>query len=258
MLFRYPKKRTSRCYFFLQATRLFCTLSESFGGSAAAGKVHARRFTHNVPFSMQSSRMRYLAGVLFAILMFGGAVSPAQAQFGVAAGLNFETASDIETNSNDNATFDNSTGYHLGVVYQLGAGAVSLRPGLLYRRVGTYDFSTSGQFDLTAWEVPVDLRLTVLPAPLVSPYVLGGAQATFPQGDDEFDDALEDVSYSFNVGAGVEISIPSSSLELQPEFRYQIGATSFVQDDFELGGTSFSPAEQPQFSAIGLRLNVLF
>lgn len=202
--------------------------------------------------------MRYLAGVLFAVLVFGGTASPAQAQFGVAGGLNFETAGDIEMSGNNDATFDNSTGYHLGVVYQFGGGGVSLRPGLMYRRIGTYDFSTSGQFDISAWEVPVDLRLAVLPAPLVSPYVLGGAKATFPQGDDEFDDALEDVSYSFNIGAGVDISIPSSSLVLQPEFRYEIGATSFVQDDFEIGGSSFTPQEQPQFSAIGLRLNVLF
>lgn len=213
---------------------------------------------------MQSTCMRFLVGVLFAVLAVGGTASPAHAQLGVAAGLNFESANDIETGSNDNATLDNSTGYHIGVVYQLGSGPISLRPGLMYRRVGSYNFSSSAlpggenQYDISAWEVPVDLRLTVLPAPLVSPYVLGGAQATFPRGEAEFDNALQDVSYSFNVGAGVEISIPSSSLVLQPEFRYEIGATSFVQDEFTLGGTDFSPQESPQFSAIGLRLHLLF
>lgn len=213
---------------------------------------------------MHSPWMRSLVGFLFAVLIFGWTVSPAQAQLGVAAGLNFESAGDIQTSTTDNGTMDNSTGYHIGVVYQLGGGAVSLRPGLIYRRVGTYEFSANAlpagesQYDISAWEVPVDLRISVLPAPLVSPYVLGGAKATFPQGEDEFEDALEDVSYSFNVGAGIEVSIPNSSLVFQPEFRYEIGATSFVQDEFELGDTSFSPQEQPQFSAIGLRLHLLF
>lgn len=208
---------------------------------------------------MNSSHSRFLISALFAVLVLAGTAFPAQAQFGVAAGLNFESVGDIETETNNNASFDNSTGYHVGVVYQLGGGPVSLRPGLIYRRVGTYEFETLDErYDITAWEVPVDLRLTVLPAPAVSPYVLGGAMATFPRGEGEFENAVEDVSYSFNVGAGVEISIPGSSLMFQPEFRYEFGATSFVQEEFQIGNTPFSPQESPQFSAIGLRLHLFF
>lgn len=203
-----------------------------------------------------------LSALLIAVLL-GSAASPAHAQLGVAAGLNFESAGDIELSTENNGTLENSSGYHLGIVYDMNLGAASLRPGLFYRRVGEYEFSQDAlpggedAFDIAAWEVPLDLRFTVLPTPLVSPYLLGGAMATFPRGENDFDDALRDVSYSFNVGVGVDLSL-GSSLTLQPEFRYEFGATSFVEDEFEIGDIEFTPQESPRFSAFSLRLNVLF
>jgi len=87
--------------------------------------------------------------------------SPAQAQIGVAAGLNFESAGDIDTDTQENTTLDNSTGYHVGIVYDLGLGPVSIRPGFFYRKVGqTYEFPNSieeANAEVSAWEVPVDL-----------------------------------------------------------------------------------------------------
>ena len=188
---------------------------------------------------------------------------PAQAQLGVAGGLNFESAGDIETNSTG-ATLDNSTGYHIGLVYELGLGPATLRPGFFYRRVGTFEFSTDAlpqgenRFDVSAWQVPVDLRFTVLPTPLVSPYILAGPMATFVRGEDDFDDATEEISYSLNVGVGANISLPVVSLKIQPELRYEFGASKFIKDDFEIGGTEFQPQDSPRFSALGVRLNVLF
>lgn len=202
--------------------------------------------------------------LLSAILLLGLAV-PAHAQFGVAGGLNFESANDIETSTSDNGTFENSTGYHLGVVYELGLGPATIRPGFFYRRVGEFEFSESAlpdiddpQFEVAAWQIPVDLRFTVLPTPLVSPYVLAGPMVTLPRSEDEFEDATEEVSYSLNVGVGANISLPATSLKLQPELRYEFGATKFIKDDFEIGGTEFSPQDSPRFSAFGLRLNIVF
>jgi len=211
-----------------------------------------------------TTRASFGFSTLVALALMVGTAVPAQAQFGVAGGLNFESAGDIETSTNNNATLDNSTGYHLGVVYELGLGAATLRPGIFYRRVGTFEFSQSAlpggetSFDVAAWQVPVDLRFTVLPTPLVSPYVLAGPMATFPRGEDEFDDATEEISYSFNIGLGANISLPATSLKIQPELRYEFGASKFIKDDFEIGGTEFSPEDAPRFSAFGLRVNVLF
>lgn len=199
-----------------------------------------------------------VCSILFAVVLMGAASSPAQAQLGVAAGLDFDSVSDIETttNTSENATLDNATGYHLGVVYDLGLGPVNLRPGLFYRKVGSYEFPDS-RSDVTAWEVPVDIRLTILPFPIVKGYVLGGPKAVFPRADGALDEELEDVSYTFNVGAGAAISVPGVGLTFQPELRYEFGATEYVSDSFTIGGTTFEPSDR-KFSAVALRLNVIF
>lgn len=213
---------------------------------------------------MRSSFKHIAYSALFAVLLLGIAAPPAQAQLGVSAGLNFDSVGDIETttNTSQNETLDNATGYHIGVVYDLGLGPVSLRPGLFYRKVGSYDFSSvpdlnADDASVTAYEVPLDVRVTVLPFPLISPYILGGPNAFFPQSDfQELDDELEDVSFTFNVGVGADISVPGVGLTLQPELRYEFGASDYV-DDFSVGDTDFNPTER-QLSAFALRLNVLF
>lgn len=207
---------------------------------------------------MHSSIKRISCSVFLALLLFGGVGTPAQAQFGISAGLDFDSVDDIETTTaaDDNATLNNSTGYHLGVVYDLSLGPVSLRPGAYYRKVGTYDFPDSNS-DVTAWEFPLDIRLTVVPIPVVSPYLVGGPKATFPQADGELGDQLENVSYTFNVGVGADVSVPGIGWTLQPELRYEFGATDYVDDSFEIGGTEFEPSD-PKFSAVALRLTVLF
>lgn len=205
---------------------------------------------------MRSTIKHGLLSIVFALSLLGVMAVPASAQLGVAGGLNFESLNDIETSAEDNATLENATGYHLGVVYDLGLGPLHFRPGLFYRKVGSYDLP-EGRSDVTAWEVPVDVRFTVLPLPLVDPYLLGGAKAVFMQGEGDFDDGLEDVSYTLNVGAGAEFSLPGVGLSLQPELLYEFGATDYVDGEFQVGGTTFSPSER-KLSAFALRLNVIF
>lgn len=195
-----------------------------------------------------------------ALLVLGLMVpaAPAHAQLGIAGGLNFESAGDIETSTTNNGTLDNSTGYHIGLVYELGAGPLTLRPGVFYRRVGTFKFSNAlPSSDVSAWQVPVDVRLTVFPLPLIQPYVLAGPMVTFPQSDGALEGATSDASLSLNVGVGTSISLPATSIQLQPELRYEFGATKFISKDADLpGGVQVS--DSPQFSAFGLRLNVIF
>jgi opacity protein-like surface antigen len=196
---------------------------------------------------------------LFTGLILLGTAAPAHAQFGVSAGLNFESTGDIDGNSD--ATLENSTGYHLGVIYNLGLGPVDLRPGFFYRRTGqTYELPSSldqANADVAAWEIPVDVRVNVLPLPLVKPYVLAGPKASFYRSDfGELDDDLSDVSYSIAVGVGADISL-GSSLTLQPELRYDYGATDYIDESIEIGGTEFRQ-EDPRLSAFALRLSLLF
>jgi len=191
------------------------------------------------------------------------AAAPAQAQLGIAGGLNFESSDDISTSSTE-ANFENSTGYHIGVVYDAGFGPVNIRPGFFYRKVGTYEFgsttvgSAAGTVDISTFEVPVDVRLNLLTTPVVTPYVLAGPMLTIPRSnvegfnDNDFDDFTEDVSLSANVGVGVQVALPAVPFKLQPELRYEFGISEYVDTD------AVEVSESPKFSAFSLRLNVLF
>lgn len=199
-------------------------------------------------------------GLLALVLAFGlvGA-RPAGAQgLGVAAGLNFNSMDDIETASAD-AAFESSTGYHVGAFYELGLGPLAVRPGVVYHRLGTYDFGVPQQMDLSAIEVPLDVKLTVLPLPAVSGYLLGSPVLTFGQTDAEFENAVEDLTMTADLGAGVDISLPGTGLLLSPELRYSIGVTDYLSDSFEVGGTTVQPSDDvQQMSKVMVRLNVAF
>jgi hypothetical protein len=207
------------------------------------------------------SFLRRVGSALLVALLLGTFGRPALAQFGVAAGANFQALDDIAAGSRTE-TVDNATGYHLGVVYDVSVGPVALRPGVFYRDIGSYDFSdVQGsdltQVDVTAFEALLDLRVSLLPTPLVRPYLVGGPSVFVPQSeDDALEDGLESASYAFNLGVGVGISVPGVDLTLQPELRYEIGATDYLSD-FQVGDTPFSPSEQ-KLSAFALRLHVLF
>lgn len=202
-------------------------------------------------------RTASLTALLLAVL----AIPPAaHAQVGLAGGLNFNQLDDISTGS-VNANFESSTGYHIGVFYDLGLGPIALRPGIMYRQVGTYEFSDlptgAEEINLNAIEVPIDVRWRILPLPLVKPYLLAGPVLTFPQSEDDFD-STESISLNADIGAGVEITLPGIGFTLMPELRYGIATSSFLKDEFEIGDTEIQPQDDPRLNAIMLRLNVRF
>jgi len=191
------------------------------------------------------------------ILALGTAESTRAQGFSVMGGLNFSTQDDIDTGS-ASATFENSTGYHVGLSYEIGSGDSSLRPGILYQRLGTFNFDgVTEDFDFTAVEVPLDLRLTLLSTPLLSPYVVGGPVATFPRGEGDLSDGVEDLSLTADIGAGVEIAL--GGLRLLPELRYSMGVSNYLSESFEVGGVTVQPEDDALRSAkVMLRLHVAF
>lgn len=194
--------------------------------------------------------------VLLALAM--AIVTPAQAQVGIAGGFNYNQLDDISA-TDVNANLDSKTGYHIGVFYDLGLGPIAIRPGLFYREVGTYEFSDLEEnIELNAIEVPIDVRWRILPLPLVKPYLLAGPVLTFPQSNTEGFEGTESVNLNADIGAGVEITLPGVGFTLMPELRYGIATSSFLEDDFEVGGVEVNPQDDPRLNAIMLRLNVRF
>ncbi len=200
---------------------------------------------------MHSSIKRIASSALFLLLILGISGIPAHAQFGVAAGLNFESDEDIQLNG-DEAAFDNATGYHVGIVYDAGTGPLKVRPGVFYREVGEYEFPDD-QVEIERFEVPVDVKLR-LPVPVVKPYLLGGPMVVFPRVEDPFGDDFRDVAYSVNVGIGATIALGQEAT-LQPELRYEYGINDYIEDDSSL----FEGADdEPRFQGVALRLHVTF
>ncbi|MBO6575736.1 MAG: PorT family protein [Rhodothermales bacterium] len=200
-----------------------------------------------------------IAAIAAATLMIL-AVPTAQAQLGVAAGLNFESVSDLRSQSLE-STYGNATGYHAGVFLDVGAGAVALRLGAFYRELGEFDVTVQNvrsTVDVSALDFPVDLRFQVLPTPVVSPYILGGPVFSIPRSTDEdYDESLESISVSGNVGFGLEVS--AGGLTLLPEFRYAIGVSPFIKDQFTVGGRTFVAEKNDQRSnSVMLRLGLKF
>lgn len=157
-----------------------------------------------------ASILRLCTSVLFAAFMVTAAAPTARAQLGIAGGLNFETIGDVKTTA-ATGTFDNATGYHIGIFYDLNTAFIAVRPGVFIRDVGEVAFrlkQAGEKVNLSFIEIPVDVRVPLLAAPLVKPYLLAGPVLSFPRSSDkEFDSSLEDLSVSATIGAGVQVAI---------------------------------------------------
>lgn len=206
---------------------------------------------------MKMHRLATACGAALALVLVSAV--PAQAQFGIGAGLNFDDLDEVDTSSGS-ATFDESTGYHFGLFVNIGSGPVSLRPGVFYHQIGTYDFPDGEELDLSAIEVPIDIRLNLAPGSPVNVYLLGAPVITFPSsGGDDFEEAFESMSLSADLGAGIALELPGGGLTLMPEVRYSAGLTDYWSDDFSVGSVTVTPADDARrVSRWMVRLNVMF
>ena len=186
----------------------------------------------------------------------------AQAQgLGIAAGLNYDDLSDLDTGSAE-TSFDNASGYHVGIFYDLAVGPLALRPGVYYMDIGEFEDSEDifeEGIDLSLIEVPIDVRLRLAPTPILTPYLMAGPVFRFPSSSsDEFKDALEEVNVAGNIGGGLELSLPGLGLTFYPEVRYTFGLSNFTRDEFEIGGTNVSVEKEGRLNTFILRLGVAF
>lgn len=194
------------------------------------------------------------------MLIAGGlaGTTPAQAQLGIGGGLNFNDLDDIDVGSVE-ATFEGSTGYHIGAFYDMGLGPVNLRPGVFYYRIGRFDFPESEDLELSAVEVPLDVRFQPGVLPVLRPYLLGAPVLSFARTGSGNSDASEDMSLTADLGVGAEFSLPGMDATLMPELRYGIAVTDYLSDSFEVGDTTIHPASGARRpSKVTLRLNVVF
>ena len=196
---------------------------------------------------------------VFLIAMLAVTLLPgrANAQLGVAAGLNFEQISDIS--GNRSATFENASGYHFGVFFDTASAPLALRLGAYYRDMGDVELDL-GQFteslDLSLLDVAVDVRFAVLSLPVFQAFVSGGPVVSFPSSDsDDYHQALESAHVSGNVGAGLALSL--GGITLTPELRYSIGVSRLMKDEFSIRGVQFETDNVQRANSVMLRLGII-
>lgn len=200
-----------------------------------------------------------LYGILVLAAVSMAAFQPAQAQLAFSAGLNFNQVSDIEFGDRE-ATFDNKTGWHVALWYDLPLGPVALQPGLRYMDAGELyqGFQEDGvdieDVSVTLVEVPLNLRLRMA-TPVVTPYVKGGPVIRIPlTSDDELNDDLETLSVAGELGAGLEVSL--GGVRVFPEVKYTFGISRFMDDEFDIGDTEFVADESQHLNAVMISLAV--
>lgn len=177
---------------------------------------------------------------------------------GISAGANFNQLSDIDAGDRE-ATFENATGWHLHLWFDLPVGPVALRPGLRYMDLGSVFDDVELAADpigvddaITLLEIPVDVRFR-LTVPIITPYFMVGPVLRFPAGGDD-DDRLK--SFSLAGGAGIGVELGLAGVKLYPELKYTFGISRFTQESYEIGGVTITPDETQRLNAVMLSIGV--
>lgn len=150
--------------------------------------------------------------IILSVLLITAVSAYAQNGFGIKAGLNFNSMSDIKTNDLK-MSIQSKTGFHAGVLYRIKLPlGLALQPELLYSQKGSsidLGIPEKAEMKMHYLQLPVNLQWGVdlvlfRPFIMVSPYI-GYAIA---KGDDlrniEWDD-LNKFQYGIGVGAGLDI-----------------------------------------------------
>ncbi len=193
---------------------------------------------------------------------------------GVVGGLNYGSVEDVSI-SDARTTYDNRSGYHIGLYLDVPLGPIAIRPGVRYVEAGRL-FSglsealrdeTGGSigegmdnFNVNMFVIPVDVRLQ-LPFPLIQPYAFAGPELRFPGASDDDTDLADDLSdneVAGNLGVGAQISLPGVGLTLTPEARYTIGLTGLMGEDITVGGQTFETSESQNVNMFFLSLGLEF
>lgn len=179
--------------------------------------------------------------VLLSVFLLSTAV---YGQFGIKAGLNFNSMKDFNVNDLS-SSFEGKTGFHVGVLYKLNLPlGFALQPELMYtQKGGSIDMGgkASGDIKMNYLQLPVNLQWGVdlvlfRPFIMVSPYI-GYAIA---KGDD-----FKDVEWSnlnkFEYGVGLGAGLDIWKFQVSGRYCWDLGTMS----DFK--GESFGEGTQDAY-----------
>ena len=182
-------------------------------------------------------------------------------QFGVLGGVNFASLSDARAavgGEDGGVSLEGATGFHVGAFAELGIGPIGVRPSVIFVKAGTIEIPSSsdpgtlGELSTSYIAIPVDIRYSPLPTPIIKPYFLAGPEVRLPLGE------IADITNSRSIAVGANIGVGAKvGAIIGPKFfgeiRYAFDITGFVED------REFDAGENTEFDTSGtFGLNGLF
>ncbi|MGH1387783.1 outer membrane beta-barrel protein [Kordia sp.] len=176
------------------------------------------------------------------------------AQFGVKAGLNFNSNGELREviTTGENILEDSGDakiGYHVGVYYEINFSKLYLRPEIVYTK--TKSEYTSNAYDMSKIDVPVLVGIDV-----IGPLSIFAGPAFQYTLDNDFEnntisDVKNDITVGFNFGAAVKIG--NIGLDVRYERGFSENEASILDTNNVQIGTLDSRPSQIIFS-LSLRL----
>lgn len=206
--------------------------------------------------------------VLAIVLGFALAGTPAQAQLGVAGGYNLDLLNNPSFSSSATNSFESTGGFNIGLFYNFPLGdRLSIRPGIFLQQ-SSFKWRLDGvkfsplEKDLRVVRIPFDVRYRI-PMNGVTPYVVAGPGVNYVQTN-QHDLRLvlsgqEEGSTVFlgvNVGAGIEVPVPSLGLSLQPEVRYGQALSGFVKESYTVRTVEYEAEDSLSMNNLSFRLGI--
>lgn len=194
---------------------------------------------------------RLAAVVLLVGLFLQAAPSVGQIIASASAGPNF-TSLDIDTEKLrqideglGEIDYDPVVGFYLGFTTGFELGPFVLRTGLTFVNAGAiFDGSTfldEDEFKVNFITLPVDLRFYFPVSERVQPYVSAGPEFRYrlrldvEEADEDFINALDRLTPTASIGAGVSIELPVLGIGVSPELRYAVDFHGLVSGEVTLG-----------------------
>lgn len=201
-----------------------------------------------------------LTVLLTAILSLGlGNKQEVAAQIGFSAGYNFNKLTDIDLGGGL-SSFENASGWHAELWFDLDVGSLALRPGLRYMSAGSiFEFANDADpnfrdnFNINLFEIPIDFRFR-FNMEVLTPFITVGPVLRFPSGAKDEITGMNNVSVAGGFGFGIELDM--GVFMLYPEMKYTFGLSEFTGDEFEIAGRTFSTTDTQLLNGVMLRLGV--
>lgn len=194
--------------------------------------------------------------------------TPAKAQLGFSVGYGLNMMNNPSF-SGPESTVESTGGINYGIFYNFPIGRLDIQPGVFIQQ-NSFDWHLDQvelfspiQSEFRVADIPIDFRYRFR-GNLIKPFVVAGPEFNFvhtrrPEMRDILDkNAGSTHFYAINVGAGLQVDVPSLGLSLHPQLRYSQALGGFLEEDYVVRTISYDGDGQLSMSNLTVRVGVSF